>query len=146
MRRIANFSLWIGNALDARNLRVLHAAGIEALVDLGLKEPVSLLSRELIYCRFPLLDGPGNSPTLLRLAVETTARLISAEMPTLIYCSAGMSRSPAIAAFAIARATRCAPAEALAKVFQEGSKELSPLLWNELEAARNVHFREQDDC
>ncbi len=132
MRRLANFPLWIGNALDAGDLRHVHAVGIDALVDLGINEPVPLLTRELIYCRFPLLDGAGNSPVLLRLAVQTTAQLIGAKVPTLVFCSAGMSRSPAVSAIALAIVTSRTPEDCLAIVFEDGPKDLSPTLWGDL--------------
>jgi protein-tyrosine phosphatase len=132
MRRIGNHALWIGNSVDVSDLRLLHDVGIEALVDLGLNEPVPVLTRELIYCRFPLLDGVGNPPALLRLAVETTARLIGAEVPPLVFCSAGMSRSPAVAAVALAKATQMSVVDCLTTVFADGPRDLSGGLWNDL--------------
>jgi hypothetical protein len=76
VRQIPSYRLWIGNALDGADTRKLHSEGIEALLDVGLNEPVPLVSRELIYCRFPLHDGAGNPAALLRLAIETTAELL----------------------------------------------------------------------
>src|SRR5262249_26770590 len=72
------------------------------LIDLALEEPPVPLTRELVYCRFPLLDGAGNSPWLLRAALDTTAALLASRVPTLVFCGAGMSRSPAVAAAALA--------------------------------------------
>ena len=48
--------------MDVDNFTNVLDAGIEALVDLGLNERPVQLTRELIYCRFPLNDGGGNSP------------------------------------------------------------------------------------
>jgi hypothetical protein len=56
-----------------------------------------------VYLRFPLLDGAGNPPWLLRLAVEAVVSLLRAGVPALVFCSAGMSRTPAIAEGAVAR-------------------------------------------
>lgn len=133
MRRIGNRALWIGPALlDAAGLRAVHENGIEALVDLAINEPVPQLTRELIYCRFPIVDGSGNRPELLRLAVTTTADLIRSGTPTLVFCSGGMSRSPAIAAAALAVASGRSPEDCMVEVFASGPRDLSPSLWSEL--------------
>lgn len=76
--------------------------GIQAIVDLAATEPPPTITRDLAYIRCPLLDASGNSPWLVCLAVETVWRLMHAKVPTLVYCSAGMSRTPAIVAAAIA--------------------------------------------
>ena len=132
MRRVSNYPLWIGHALDPLDLRAVHAAGIEALIDLAINEPVPQLTRELIYCRFPIVDGSGNCPELLRLAVQTTAKLIRTATPTLIFCSAGMSRSPAIAAAALALATGRPAMDCLAELFVDAPRDLSAALWQDL--------------
>src|SRR6187401_2612739 len=132
MRRIGNHGLWIGPALNAAGLRTVHDHGIEALVDLAINEPIPQLTRELIYCRFPIVDGSGNRPELLRMAVMTTADLIRSGTPTLVFCSAGMSRSPAIAAAALAVATGQSAASCLAEVLGSGPRDLSPPLWQDL--------------
>ncbi len=49
---------------------------IQAVVDLALNEPPAQLNREMIYCRFPLLDGNENSDPILKLAIECTASLV----------------------------------------------------------------------
>jgi len=74
MRRVPGSSLWLGHVGDARDLGVLIESGIEAVVDLAHEEPPLSVSRELAYCRFPLVDGPGNPPWLLRAAIETVAQ------------------------------------------------------------------------
>ena len=132
MRRVPNRALWIGPALNAAGLREVHDQGIEALVDLAINEPVPQITRELIYCRFPIVDGAGNRPALLSAAVRTTADFILSGTPTLVFCSAGMSRSPAIAAAALTVATGLSPADCLAEVIGTGPRDLSPALWQEI--------------
>jgi hypothetical protein len=132
VRQVALFPLWIGNALDAADVRRIHDAGIAALVDLALNEPMPSLTRELIYCRFPLIDGPGNRQELLRLAIQTTSQLIGAGTATLVFCSAGMSRSPAIAAIALSQVTGRSPHDCLAQVIADAPVDLSPGLWSDL--------------
>ena len=102
MRQLPNHTLWIGHIGDVRNLRSIHDAGIEALVDLAINEPIPTLTRELIYCRFPLVDGGENPPMLLKLAVQTVSELLRTKTPMFVYCSGGMSRSVGIVAAAIA--------------------------------------------
>ena len=60
MRQVPGFDLWIGHAGDVRDAATLLASGISAVVGLALEEPSAPLPRELISCRFPLIDGPGN--------------------------------------------------------------------------------------
>jgi protein-tyrosine phosphatase len=103
MRQIPGYNLWLGNARDRRDIRSVLDAGIQAVVDLAIEELPVAVTRELIYCRFPLLDGAGNPPWLLRAAVETVVAFLRAGVPTLVCCGAGMSRSPAVAAAALAR-------------------------------------------
>ncbi|HAH46791.1 MAG TPA: protein phosphatase, partial [Planctomycetaceae bacterium] len=103
MREILPNLLWIGNAHDARDVKRVLDLAIAAVIDLALEEPAVPLTREIIYCRLPLIDGAENQPVILETAVKTVARLISEEIPTLVACSAGMSRSPAIVAAALSQ-------------------------------------------
>jgi hypothetical protein len=103
MRRIDPYALWIGTARDARDVKSVLDAGIEAVVDLAIEEPPARLTREQAYLRFPLTDSDGNASWLLRAAVRAVAELIQSRVPTLVACGAGMSRSPAVVAAAVAR-------------------------------------------
>jgi hypothetical protein len=132
MRQILPYSLWLGHVGDVRDLRGVLAAGIVALVDLALNEPPTAVTRELAYCRFPLVDGSGNPAWLLRAAVETTAGLLRDRVPTLVYCGAGMSRAPAVASAAISLVSGDPPDACLAAVVQSGSGDVSAALWREI--------------
>src|SRR5437762_5313991 len=70
MRQVSLYPLWLGHVGDARNLRALLDAEIIALIDLALNEAPAVVTRELVYCRFPLLDGAGNPRWLLQMAIE----------------------------------------------------------------------------
>src|SRR4051812_5105895 len=107
MRQVPGLPLWLGHVGDARDLRGVLSAGIQAVVDLALNEPPVNFTRELVYCRFPLLDGGGNPPWLVRAAVGTLTEFLRSGTPTLLYCSAGMSRTPVIAAAAVVRFQGC---------------------------------------
>jgi hypothetical protein len=135
LRKVTGYTLWLGHVGDVRNPSELLGAGIAAVVDLALNESPATLSRELVYCRFPLIDGPGNPGPLLRLAVDTVASLLRSNTPTLVYCGAGMSRSPAVAGAAIARVNGCPLAEGLVVALQSGVSDVSPGLWAAIEEA-----------
>lgn len=132
MRQVPGYPLWLQHAGDVRDLRAVLAAGIQAVVDLALNEPPATVTRELVYCRFPLVDGVGNPPWLVRATVETVAGLLRSSIPTLVFCSAGLSRSPCIAGAAVALARGCPPAEGLALVAQAGPADVAPGLWSEV--------------
>lgn len=103
MRHVPPYSLWLGSVVDAWDLPGLHRLGIQAIVDLASNEAPIKLTRDLTYCRLPIVDGVGNDLLKLRLAVDTLEALLRANVPTLVFCSAGMSRSPAVAAPAVVR-------------------------------------------
>lgn len=136
MRRIEGFPLWIGNARDARELRGVHELGIEAIFDLAVEEPPIPTTRELIYLRFPLHDDDSNSPVLLRTLRDTLETVVGNLIPTLIACSAGMSRSPAIAAVIVSQFMGVSPEEALRHVSAGAAVDVSPGLWKSLLANR----------
>jgi hypothetical protein len=141
MRLVSPYLLWLGHVGDVRDLRSVLAADIAALVDLAINEPPATITRELIYCRFPLVDGEGNAPWLVRAAIEATAGLLRTQTPTLVYCASGMSRSPAIASAAIAILTNRSPEECLLEVVHGGPRDLSPALWRDVCAAVGTRLK-----
>ena len=139
MRQVIPYKLWLGHAGDARNLRGLLAVGIAALVDLAGEEPPAPLVRDLVYCRFPLVDGAGNAPWLLRAAIDTTAGLLRERVPALVACGAGMSRSPAVVAAALARFEDRSLAECLADLTRFGPCDVAVGLWQDV--LESLHLR-----
>jgi protein-tyrosine phosphatase len=126
MRPIPQTSLWLGHRGDVRDLGAIVDAGIVAIIDLADNEPVLPITRELVYFRFPLMDGAGNPAWLLQAAVAMVEQMLKTNTPTLIVCSAGISRSPMIAACGLARWRGCSLEEALAVVRQAGPMDASP--------------------
>jgi hypothetical protein len=137
MRQISPYSLWIGNIGDVEHPEQLSRAGIQALVDLAENEKPTLVFRDLVYCRFPLVDGGGNSEWLLRMAVETVARLIRTKIPTLVFCSAGLSRSPSIVAAALSLIDEKPLSSGFEHLKACGTFDCSTALWLELESIFN---------
>jgi hypothetical protein len=135
MRPISSEQLWIGHVGDARDSRAVHAAGIAALVDLAGNEPPLSPPRDLVYCRFPLIDGAGNPPWMLQIAIRTASELLQRNTPTLIFCSAGMSRSVAIAAAALSSVHGTTLEMELERVVRGTCADLSPGLWRDVKDA-----------
>lgn len=133
MHQVAGTQLWLGHVGKLRDISQLYTLGIKAVVDLALNEPPSQLPREITYCRFPLGDGVGNPPWLLRCAVEGVATLLREGVPTLVFCGAGLSRTPAIAAAAIAKLEGCPLSAALARTTSGVRADVSTALWADLE-------------
>lgn len=135
MREIIPGLLWIGNAADARNPSELHEQGIRAVVDLAFEHTAPQLTRDLVHCRFPLVDGAGNPPGLVRIAIDTVVAFLRMGMPTLVACGAGMSRSPAVAAAALARFQNRDVDACLQEIVANRPHDVSPSLWREVYAA-----------
>ena len=132
MREIHRDLLWIGNAGDIRTPQQLFDVGISAVVDVAYEEAPAQLPRQLIYCRFPINDGGGNEPALLRQTVQTICDLMAAGTRTIVACSAGMSRSPTLAAAALAIYLAQSPEEVIARIGDSHSLDVSGQLWSDL--------------
>ncbi len=130
MREIIPGQLWLGNTLDAHNIRHIVDTGIQALVQLAVEELPPTMTRDILYFRFPLTDGSGNQPNVLAAAVETVASLIEKRIPTMVFCSAGMSRSPVIVAAAMALLKEQSPDEYLAQIVSGHPHDVSASFWN----------------
>lgn len=132
MTQIVPNLLWLGHAGEGRDFRALFGAGIRAVVELAAEELPSQPPRDLVYCRFPLIDGEGNDSALLLLAMQTVATMLTGRIPTLVCCGAGLSRSPAIAAAALA-CTQNEPLNVcLERVTKHHPADVSPALWHEI--------------
>jgi hypothetical protein len=132
MNQIEPYPVWIGHGGEAHDFRHLFDAGIEAVVELAVEEPSFPSRRDMIACRFPLIDGVGNPPHLLGLAIRTVASLIEAKVPVLVCCGEGMSRAPAIVAVALAATRHESPEQCLKRVTHHHPSDVSPGLWSEV--------------
>jgi len=135
MRHIPDYSLWLGHAGDARDKHELMRLGIGAVVDLAVEEPPAVTGREMVYCRFPLLDGSDNPPWMIRAAIDMTATLLREKVPTLVACGGGLSRSPVIAAAALVKLGRPTLQDALLFLAQFGHCDVSSSLLQDVVAA-----------
>jgi protein-tyrosine phosphatase len=135
MRNIIPDRLWIGNAHDIQDVRGVLSLGIRAVVDLAASETPIRYPRDIAYCRLPLNDGSENEPAILRLAIDSAAEFVRGGIRTLVACSAGMSRSPAVVAAALAIVEGQEPDEALQRIASTGPHDISPSLWDEIKQA-----------
>jgi hypothetical protein len=132
MRQIIRDMLWIGNAFEARDAKLVLDNGIAAIVDLAIEELPDVLPREMIYCRFPMIDGQGNSPAIIEGAIKTAVTFVTGQISTLISCSDGMSRSLAITAAVVAVIEHIPPETALKQIAASGPHDVTPLFWQEV--------------
>ena len=131
MRRIEPHHIWIGHAGDGRNFRLMFETGIRAVVQLALEESPLATPRDLMLIRVPLIDG-GNEQQVLRFAVIAVEHMLRSQLPTLVCCGAGMSRSPAVTAIALSRVEQRSPQECLAEITRNAAADVSTTLWQEL--------------
>ncbi len=132
MKEIHQNLLWLGHALDIREPRALLDARITAVVDVAIEEPPAQLPRQLIYCRFPINDGGGNEPPVLLHAVQSTVDLLGFGKRTIVACSAGMSRSPTIAACSLASFLDESPDDVILRISRLKALDVNGMLWNDV--------------
>lgn len=135
MREILPQLLWTGNAHDIRPYDSTKLSSIEALVDLALNEPPAIPPRVVVYLRMPLDDSSENPSSRIELAVATAAHCLRIEHPTLIVCSAGLSRSPTIACAAISLWKEEPMESVLNAYFAKLPHDISPGFWKSVVAA-----------
>jgi predicted protein tyrosine phosphatase len=135
MREVIPKVLWIGNAKEARDVRAILGLGIAAVVDLAMEEAPIVFPRDVTYCRFPLIDGAGNTPAVIKAAIDTTVSFVRGNVPTVVACSGGMSRSPAIVAVALAVIENMTNDEALKRVAVLGPHDVSTTFWADVHRA-----------
>ena len=132
MREIIPNVLWIGNAFDARNIKAVMDAGFQIVVDLAIEEPHIQHPREVASCRFPLLDGEGNSAALIMAVIDLIVSCVNAQTKTLVACSGGMSRSLLIASAVVAQVKSIDLDDAIRQVTRAGPCDISPNLYDAL--------------
>lgn len=135
MQQVPGFKLWLGNTYAVGRNTAFDQAQVAALIYLSKEGYPIRPRRELIHHRFPLVDTSGNSPELLRQAIDTVAGLVRDGVPTLICCTSGFSRSAAIAAAAIAQLQNKDATQTLGGICAALSVDVSWPLWMEIHSA-----------
>ena len=101
MRRVAD-GLWLGDVQDAGRPDELRARGVTrivSLIDAELDEPYPETVR---VTRHPLTDGQAAEWAPFAAATDTVRGALDADESVLCHCSAGISRSGAVVAAALA--------------------------------------------
>ena len=93
--------LFVGTVEDATDTSSLESHGVRTIVSLTHETP-SLAGEDFTVRSIPLIDGPQNSREQFTNAVEETMTALKANGSVLVHCSAGASRSPTVAATALA--------------------------------------------
>jgi atypical dual specificity phosphatase len=94
--------LFVGTAEDAGNQALTGEYDIEVIVSLTHESPDDWFPSDLMVVRLPMKDGPQNDQQIFEQAVNRVLSRLRAGDKILIHCSAGASRSPAVAATALA--------------------------------------------
>ena len=138
IRDAYNGLLYIGDAISARDVKQIYDHQFSAVLDLAANEPPAVLGRDIIYCRFPMSDDNSNDDALISSAIVCLHSLLERQFRTLVACSAGMSRSPLIAAAAISLLTRDDFTDCLARLVADAPHDISPTL---LSSVNQVHAK-----
>jgi protein-tyrosine phosphatase len=93
--------LFVGTAADATDDSTLETHGVTTIVSLT-HETLQSTRQGIDIRSIPLIDGPQHSREQFRNAVEATVAALETEGGVLVHCSAGASRSPAVAGTALA--------------------------------------------
>ena len=101
MDRVAE-SLFVGTITDAGAGVGLRTSGIETIVSLTHTAPNSGFPESVSVRQVPLIDGPQNDRTQFETAVDTVVSALESGETVLVHCSRGASRSPSVAATALA--------------------------------------------
>jgi len=96
MDRVAD-RLFVGTAADAASL---DDNGVTAMVSLIHDAPTADLGGTVVSV--PLVDGPQCDSAAFGRAIDETRDLLAAGETVLVHCAAGASRSPSVAATALA--------------------------------------------
>ncbi|MFB6102795.1 MAG: dual specificity protein phosphatase family protein [Haloplanus sp.] len=93
--------LFVGTLADAGNGSLLRDHGVTTIVSLTHRDPDGGFPAETTVVDVPMLDGPQNDLAAFARAVAAVRSRLD-DGAVLVHCSAGASRSPAVAATAIA--------------------------------------------
>jgi hypothetical protein len=108
-------SLLVGDADDASDHDAVRAAGVTVVLSLTHDSPATP-ARGYRIADHPLVDGPRNDADAFAAAADTLRSLLAEGECVLVHCSAGASRSVAVAGAALALVDDVSADEALAAV------------------------------
>jgi len=95
-------SVFVGTARDAGDESLLEDRDIDRIVSLTHTAPETGFPASVSVTRVAMMDGPRNERRRFELAVEAVLAALESGSRVLVHCSRGASRSPSVAAVAIA--------------------------------------------
>jgi protein-tyrosine phosphatase len=101
--------LYVGSIEDAGDRSLLAEHRISVIVSLTHAKPETGFPPALTVVRFPMMDGPQNDHQTFLEAVDGALTRWEAGDRVLVHCSAGASRSPAVAATVVSLSTDRTP-------------------------------------
>ncbi|WP_253739218.1 dual specificity protein phosphatase family protein [Halohasta salina] len=101
MDRVAE-SLFVGTIEDAGTGPLLENHGTETVVSLTHSPPDTGFPESVSVKQVPLTDGPQNDRAQFNEAVDVLVSALESGETVLVHCSRGASRSPSVAATALA--------------------------------------------
>ena len=93
-------NLFVGTLTDAGDTTLLQEHGVDSIVSLTHGDPESGFPVPVSKCT--MMDGPRNEQETFRTAVAEVLAGLKRGETILVHCSRGASRSPSVAAAAIA--------------------------------------------
>ncbi|MEF8778104.1 MAG: dual specificity protein phosphatase [Natronomonas sp.] len=97
--------LFVGSIEDVEDRSLLDEHRISAIISLTHAEPETGFPADVAVVRIPMMDGPRNEYQTFVRAVEEVLTRWEIGNRVLVHCSAGASRSPAVAATALSLST-----------------------------------------
>jgi len=94
--------VFVGTAVDAVDESLVSKQDITTILSLTHDTPADGFPTDVAVHNVPLVDGPQNDLRAFRSAVDRLLTQLRANETVLVHCAAGSSRSPAVAATAIA--------------------------------------------
>ncbi|WP_254822617.1 dual specificity protein phosphatase family protein [Haloglomus halophilum] len=104
MHQVAD-GLYVGGIAAVSETAPLRDADIEVVVGLTHDPPAGGYPDPVRVIREPMVDGPRNEAPAFERAVEATRDALTSDERALVHCSAGASRSVAVAAAALTETT-----------------------------------------
>lgn len=110
--------LFVGTVEDAGDAALVRKHGVTNVVSLTHSTPDGGFPAGLTVVNVPMMDGPRNDQQRFERAVTRSVACLEAGESLLVQCSAGGSRSPAVAATALALTEDLPLEEAFDRVIQ----------------------------
>lgn len=110
--------IYIGNLREAGRPRTYRRHGITAVLNLCKVQPTRPYPEDLTTVHQPLIDGERNQLRDFILAVERLLELLDGGETILVHCGAGVSRSCAVTATALAYDRKKTVEEAITRIEQ----------------------------